>query len=57
MQTCLRGKGYDIGYGASEANWDAKFDLRGQGFSDKDGYVDVWDLMVFPDHWTTKQKP
>jgi len=43
--------------GTAEPNWDAKFDSRGQGFSDKDGYVDVWDLMVFADNWHKGQKP
>jgi len=30
-----------------EGNWDGKLDLAGPDFGDVDGYVDVWDLMMF----------
>ena len=29
-------------------------DFCGANFTDPDGYVDVWDLMQFADHWHTR---
>lgn len=29
-------------------------DFCGENFTDPDGYVDVWDLMQFADHWHTR---
>lgn len=34
-----------------DGNWDTKLELAGSDFRDLDGYVDVWGLMVFAEHW------
>lgn len=40
-----------------DSHWESKFDLTGPNFGDPDGYVDVWDLMVFADNWHEGEKP
>ena len=32
-------------------------DFCGADSDDQDGYVDIWDLMVFADHWHDRQEP
>jgi len=32
-------------------------DLAGPSFRGPDGYIDVWDLMFFADHWHEGQPP
>ena len=42
-----------IGIGTGIASEDIIGDFCGENFGQPDGYVDVWDLMLFADHWHT----